>query len=45
MPAIAKDFKEALIVKMKCLSTSSLYLLKYMAIFLVPLYIIYLFLN
>ncbi|HSP21175.1 MAG TPA: hypothetical protein VLQ20_02495 [Planococcus sp. (in: firmicutes)] len=45
MPTIAKDFKEALISKVKCLSTSSLYLLKYMAIVLVPLYIIYLFLN
>lgn len=45
MPAIAKDFKEALFSKVKCLSTSSLYLLKYMAIVLVPLYIIYLFTN
>lgn len=45
MPAIARDLKEALISKVKCLSTSSLYLLKYMAIILVPLYIIYLFLN
>ncbi|MBB5179852.1 hypothetical protein HNQ44_001276 [Planomicrobium koreense] len=43
MPTIARDFKDALISKMKCLSTSSLYLLKYMAIVLVPLYIIYLF--
>ncbi len=43
MSAIARDFKEALIAKAKCLSTSSLYLLKYMAIILVPLYIIYLF--
>lgn len=42
MSAIARDFKEALIAKVKCLSTSSLYLLKYMAIILVPLYIIYL---
>ncbi len=43
MSAIARDFKEALIAKAKCLSTSSLYLLKYMAIILVPLYFIYLF--
>lgn len=42
MSAIARDFKEALIAKAKCLSTSSLYLMKYMAIILVPLYIIYL---
>ncbi|EMF46788.1 hypothetical protein B481_1725 [Planococcus halocryophilus Or1] len=45
MSEMARDFKEAFIDKVKCLSTSSLYLLKYMAIILVPLYIIYLFLN
>ncbi|WP_269147316.1 hypothetical protein [Planococcus antarcticus] len=42
---MARDFKEALIAKAKCLSTSSLYLLKYMAIVLVPLYINYLVLD
>ncbi|EGA91248.1 hypothetical protein GPDM_00225 [Planococcus donghaensis MPA1U2] len=45
MSEMANDFKEALIAKVKCLSTSSLYMLKYMAIVLVPLYLIYLFLN
>ncbi|MGB6408776.1 MAG: hypothetical protein WBF39_14950 [Planococcus donghaensis] len=45
MSEMANDFKDALIAKAKCLSTSSLYMLKYMAIVLVPLYLIYLFLN
>ncbi|WP_204249433.1 hypothetical protein [Planococcus versutus] len=45
MSDMANDFKEALIVKVKCLSTSSLYLIKYMTIVLVPLYIVYLVLN
>lgn len=44
MSAIARDLKEALIAKAKCLSISSVVLLKYMAMILVPLYIIYLFL-
>ncbi|WP_169793172.1 MULTISPECIES: hypothetical protein [Planococcus] len=45
MSEMVNDLKEALIAKAKCLFTSSLYLLKYMAIVLVPLYIIYLVLN
>ena len=36
------DFREALTAKLRCLGTSSLVLGKYMAIVLVPLYIIYL---
>lgn len=45
MSEMVNDLKEVLIAKAKCLSTSSLYMLKYMAIILVPLYIIYLVLN
>lgn len=45
MPAMLNDLKEAMISKAKCLMTSSVYLLKYMAIILVPLYVIYLFMN
>lgn len=45
MSAMLNDLKEAMIGKAKCLMTSSVYLLKYMAIILVPLYVIYLFMN
>ncbi|MGM0898636.1 MAG: hypothetical protein ACQEV0_12090 [Bacillota bacterium] len=45
MPGFFDDFREALTAKMKCLGTSSLVLAKYMAIVLIPLYIIYLAMN
>lgn len=45
MPAMLNDIKEAMIAKVKCLMTSLVYLLKYMAIILVPLYVFYLFMN
>ncbi|MBT2583437.1 hypothetical protein [Planococcus sp. ISL-109] len=42
MQGFSGDFREALTSKMRCLGTSSLVLAKYMAIVLIPLYIIYL---
>lgn len=45
MPKLLDDFREALVAKMKCLSISTFTVAKYMAMGLVPLYIIYLMMN
>lgn len=45
MPGFFDDFREALTAKMKCLGMSSFVLAKYMAMVLVPLYIIYIIIN
>ncbi|WP_167399242.1 hypothetical protein [Planococcus maitriensis] len=45
MPGLFNDFREALAAKMKCLGMSTFTVAKYMAMGLIPLYIIYLFMN
>lgn len=45
MQGFSSDFREALTSKLRCLGTSSLILAKYMAMVLIPLYIIYLIVN
>ncbi|MFK8795050.1 hypothetical protein ACWNS2_15740 [Planococcus plakortidis] len=45
MPGLFNDFREALTAKAKCLGMSTFTVAKYMAIGLIPLYIIYLFMN
>lgn len=45
MPGFLSEFREALTAKLKCLGSSSLVLAKYMAIVLIPLYILYLIMN
>lgn len=45
MPGLFNDFREVLFAKMKCLGMSTVTVAKYMAMGLVPLYIIYLIMN
>lgn len=45
MPGLFNDFLEALSAKLKCLGMSTVTVAKYMAMVLVPLYIIYLMMN
>lgn len=42
MPGLLNDFREAMIAKMKCLGMSTFTVAKYMAMGLIPLYLIYL---
>ncbi|MEZ0481010.1 hypothetical protein [Planococcus sp. SSTMD024] len=45
MPGWFIDFREALTAKMKCLGMSTVTVAKYMAMGLIPLYLLYLFMN
>lgn len=45
MPGLFNDFRETLIAKMKCLGMSTFTVAKYMAMGLIPLYLIYLMMN
>ncbi|WP_156889036.1 hypothetical protein [Planococcus maritimus] len=45
MPELFNDFREALTAKMKCFGISTFVVAKYMALGLIPLYLIYLAIN
>lgn len=45
MLGLFNDFREALFAKMKCLGMSTFTVAKYMAMGLIPLYLIYLMMN